>query len=69
MAEDELKRCTVLVFCNKQDLPNAESVQIISEKIGMTKIKQKWFIQPSSALHNEGIIEGLDWLYNNIDAQ
>ena len=69
MAEDELKRCTVLVFCNKQDLPNAESVQTISEKIGMTKIKQKWFIQPSSALHNEGIIEGLDWLYNNIDAQ
>ena len=28
MAEDELKRCIVLFFV-QQDLPNAESVQII----------------------------------------
>ena len=65
--EDELRDCTVLVLCNKQDLPHAESVQTISDKIHMERVKQKWYIQPTSALYNEGIFDGLEWLYNNID--
>jgi len=66
MAEDELRDCTVLVLCNKQDLPHAESVQTISDKINMNCVKQKWYVQPTSALYNEGIFDGLEWLYNNI---
>ena len=69
MAEDELKEATVLILCNKQDLPNAEPPQIINEKLGIIKIKQKWYVQPTSALYNEGIFEGLDWLYNNIEGK
>ena len=30
MAEDELREATVLILCNKHDLPNAESPQIIN---------------------------------------
>ena len=33
------------------------------------RIKQKWYVQPTSALYNEGIFEGLDWLYNNIEGK
>jgi len=69
MAEDELREAIVLILCNKQDLPHAESPQIINEKLGITKIKQKWYVQPTSALYNEGIFEGLDWLYNNIEGK
>ena len=48
MAEDELREATVLILCNKQDLPNAESPQVINEKLGIIKIKQKWYVQPTS---------------------
>jgi small GTP-binding protein len=69
MAEDELREATVLLLCNKQDLPHAETVQTINEKLEIMKIKQKWYVQPTSALYNEGIFEGLDWLYNNIEGK
>ena len=67
MAEDQLRDVTLLLLCNKQDLPHAETVQTINEKLGLMKIKQKWYVQPTSALYNEGIMDGLDWLYNNIE--
>ena len=66
MAEDELRNSIVLVLCNKQDLPNALSVQEINEKVGLIKLKQKWYVQPTTAIFNEGIFEGLEWLYNNL---
>ena len=69
MAEDELREAIVLILCNKQDLPHAEKVQIINKKLGLLKIKQKWYVQPASALYNEGIFEGLEWLYNNIEGR
>ena len=67
MSEDQLRDCNLLIFCNKQDLPNADKANVIAEKINLKDIKQRWYIQPCSALHNDGIIEGLDWLYSNID--
>jgi small GTP-binding protein len=69
MAEDELREATVLILCNKQDLPHALSVHTINEKLELMRIKQKWYVQPTSALYNEGIFEGLDWLYNNIEGK
>jgi small GTP-binding protein len=69
MAEDQLRDATLLLLCNKQDLPHAETVQTINEKVGLIKIKQKWYVQPTSALYNEGIMDGLEWLYNNIESK
>ena len=69
MAEDQLRNATLLLLCNKQDLPHIETLQTINEKLGLMKIKQKWYVQPTSALYNEGIFEGLDWLYNNIECK
>ena len=35
MSEDELKDCCVLVMANKQDLPNAMSINGIAERLGL----------------------------------
>lgn len=63
--EDELKSLPVLIFANKQDLPNAMSLDEIKEKLNLSKLdetKTKWHIQPCIATQNEGIKEGFLWL-------
>eukprot|EP00455_Lapot_gusevi_P015246 TRINITY_DN176_c0_g2_i1.p1 TRINITY_DN176_c0_g2~~TRINITY_DN176_c0_g2_i1.p1 ORF type:complete len:187 (-),score=76.09 TRINITY_DN176_c0_g2_i1:199-759(-) len=65
LAEDELRDAVLLVFANKQDLPNAMSVQKITEKLGLNQLRQRrWFIQSCCATTGDGLYEGLDWLCN-----
>lgn len=65
--EDELRDATILVFANKQDLPNAMSVAEITDKLGLHSLRQRrWYIQACCATSGEGLYEGLDWLSNNI---
>uniref|UniRef100_A0A7C8ZGT7 ADP-ribosylation factor n=1 Tax=Opuntia streptacantha TaxID=393608 RepID=A0A7C8ZGT7_OPUST len=65
--EDELRDATLLVFANKQDLPNAMSVAEITDKLGLHSLRQRrWYIQACCATSGEGLYEGLDWLSNNI---
>merc|ERR1712039_454633 len=63
LAEDELRDSVVLVFANKQDLPNAMSVDEITEKLGLNQLKNRlWHIEPTCATTGDGLYEGLDWL-------
>ena len=65
--EDQLRDLkAVLIFCNKMDLPNSANCSEVADKLELKNIKQKWFIQPSSALKNEGIYDGLLWLSQQI---
>ncbi|AWP08587.1 putative ADP-ribosylation factor 4-like [Scophthalmus maximus] len=41
LLEDELKDAVLLVFANKQDLPNALSVTELSEKLGLHDLRNK----------------------------
>lgn len=41
LEEDELRDSFLLVFANKQDLPNALSVNEITEKLGLTQTRQR----------------------------
>ena len=41
MAENELRDSILLVLANKQDLPNAMSVQEITEKLGLNNLKDR----------------------------
>lgn len=41
LAEDELRDAVLLVFANKQDLPNAFNVQEITEKLGLNQIRNR----------------------------
>jgi len=63
--EDELRDAAVLVFANKQDLPNAMSVAEITDKLGLHTLRsRKWYIQSTCATSGDGLYEGLDWLSN-----
>merc|ERR1719244_669034 len=63
LAEDELRDVPVLVFANKQDLPNAMSVHEVTEKLGLNQLRnRKWYIQSTCATTGDGLYEGLDWL-------
>jgi len=63
LAEDELKNCVLLVFANKQDLPNAMTPSEITDKLGLNELRgKKWYIQAACAPQGEGLYDGLDWL-------
>nr|XP_043608572.1 ADP-ribosylation factor-like [Erigeron canadensis] len=67
LSEDELKDAVLLVFANKQDLPNAMNAAEITDKLGLHSLRQRhWYIQSTCATTGEGLYEGLDWLSNNI---
>merc|ERR1712045_118475 len=68
LAEDELRDAVVLVFANKQDLPNAMSVNEVTEKLGLNQLRNRqWYIQSTCATTGDGLYEGLDWLSNTLN--
>lgn len=65
--EDELKDAIILIFANKQDLPNALSCSELTEKLGLTQLRgRRWYIQATTATSGDGLYEGLDWLSNEL---
>ncbi|PKS06553.1 hypothetical protein jhhlp_007301 [Lomentospora prolificans] len=61
--EDELRDAILLVFANKQDLPNAMAAAEITDKLGLHSLRQRaWFIQSTCATSGDGLYEGLEWL-------
>lgn len=70
LQEEALRDAAVLVYCNKQDLPDAVSVHEIAEALGMNQIRQKdWHLQASVAVSGDGLTEGLDWLSKTVSAR
>ena len=67
LLEDELRDAVLLVFANKQDLPNAMTTAELTDKIGLHSLRQRsWYIQGCCATTGEGLYEGLDWLATNV---
>ncbi|XP_078486126.1 ADP-ribosylation factor 2 [Ciona intestinalis] len=65
--EDELRDAVVLVYANKQDLPNAMSPADVTEKMGLHSLRNRhWFMQATCATTGDGLYEGLDWLSNQL---
>uniref|UniRef100_A0A7S0QCN5 ADP-ribosylation factor n=1 Tax=Cryptomonas curvata TaxID=233186 RepID=A0A7S0QCN5_9CRYP len=63
LSEDELRDAVLLVFANKQDLPNAMNASDLTDKLGLASLRQRtWYIQGTCATSGEGLYEGLDWL-------
>eukprot|EP00760_Papus_ankaliazontas_P031275 PhM_4_TR5223/c1_g1_i1/m.54834/K07937/ARF1; ADP-ribosylation factor 1 len=68
LSEDELRDAVLLVFANKQDLPNAMSTAEVTDKLGLHSLRQRnWFIQGCCATEGNGLYEGLDWLAANVN--
>lgn len=64
LSADDLKDCILLVFANKQDLPNALKAQELAAKLDLQSLHNIWYIQPCCAQDGTGLYEGLDWLSN-----
>lgn len=63
LQEDELRDAVLLVFANKQDLPNAMTAAEVTDKLHLHVIKNRyWYIQSTCATTGDGLYEGLDWL-------
>uniref|UniRef100_A0A0N5AUM5 ADP-ribosylation factor n=1 Tax=Syphacia muris TaxID=451379 RepID=A0A0N5AUM5_9BILA len=67
LEEDELRDSVLLVFANKQDLPNAMSAAELTEKLALNNFRSRqWYIQAACATQGTGLFEGLDWLANQL---
>ncbi len=64
LADDLLRNSILLIFANKQDLPDAMPPSEMAEKLGLYKLgSRQWYIQACCAVgQGQGIYEGLDWL-------
>ena len=63
--EDALQDAFLLVFANKQDLPNAMSSAEMTDKLGLHGLRpshRKWHIQACCATTGDGLYEGLGWI-------
>ncbi|TNN67528.1 ADP-ribosylation factor 1 [Liparis tanakae] len=70
LSEDELRDAVLLVFANKQDLPNAMNAAELTDKLGLHSLRQRnWYIQATCATTGDGLYEGLDWLSNQLKKQ
>lgn len=66
--EDQLRDMkAILIYCNKLDLPQSISCSEVANKLELHKLTHKWYIQPTCALKNQGLYEGLQWLSDNMD--
>ncbi|ETN82172.1 hypothetical protein RB195_000228 [Necator americanus] len=63
--DPELHDAVLLVFANKQDMPNAMNAAEISKVLDLHAIKDReWYVQSSNAITGEGLVEGLEWLHS-----
>lgn len=63
LSEDEVLDFPLLVFANKQDLPNAMRGPEVIEKLGLHQVRNRlWFLQECTATDGSGLFEGIEWL-------
>ncbi len=68
LVEPELVGVPLLVMANKQDLPNAMSVNEVYSRLKLGKIRDRpVFIQSCCATSGDGLYEGLDWLRDAVE--
>ena len=68
--EDELRDAVVLVFANKQDLPQAMPAAEVTDKLGLQQMRNRnWYIQSTCATTGDGLYEGLDWLSRTLSGK
>ncbi|XP_073448348.1 ADP-ribosylation factor 4 [Aquarana catesbeiana] len=67
LQEDELREAVLLVFANKQDLPNAMAISEMTDKLTLQTLRNRtWYVQATCATQGTGLYEGLDWLSNEL---
>ena len=68
LMEQDLRYVRLLVFANKQDLPNPISAKELKASLGLgPEHEGKIKVQECSAKSNTGLIEGFTWLVDEIE--
>ena len=67
LQDDRLRDAALLVFANKQDLPQAMTTTEVTDKLGLAAMRSRdWFIQATCAVTGDGIVDGLEWMANTL---
>jgi len=68
--QEKLAGASLLIFANKQDIAGALSSEEIAEvlqlKVSKRFGKRHWSILPCSAVTGEGLVDGMDWMTDDI---
>ena len=63
LRSEHLAKACILIYANKQDLPDAMPVAELSEALELVTIKtHNWHVQQSCAVTGEGLLDGLQWI-------
>ena len=67
LTQEKLAGATLMVFCNKQDVQGALTPKEIKDVLELDKIEGRhWSIVPCSAVTGSGLLEGIDFITNDI---
>uniref|UniRef100_A0A8C3FT53 ADP-ribosylation factor n=1 Tax=Chrysemys picta bellii TaxID=8478 RepID=A0A8C3FT53_CHRPI len=70
LQEDKLQDAVLMVFANKQDIPNAMAVSELTDKLGLQMFRGRtWYVQATCATQGTGLYDGLDWLSRALQAR
>ncbi|GLC36837.1 hypothetical protein PLESTB_000777300 [Pleodorina starrii] len=64
LESEELAKAPILVYANKQDLRDAMTVEELTQSLMLHSIRNHdWHIQACCALTGEGLLDGINWIY------
>ena len=70
LQQERLAGASLLIFCNKQDLQDAFTIEKIKDILGLDDIKGRhWAVVACSAVSGLGLLQGIDWLVKDISAR
>ncbi|KAH8382149.1 hypothetical protein KR009_002073, partial [Drosophila setifemur] len=67
LMDNRLKQVPLLIFANKQDMPDAMSAAEVAEKMRLVQLQGRtWEIKACTAVDGTGLKEGMDWVCKNM---
>lgn len=70
LGQEKLAGASLLILANKQDVVGAMNAEDIARLLGLETNsifeKRHWCILPCSAVTGEGLVEGMDWMVDDI---
>ncbi|CAG9760090.1 unnamed protein product [Ceutorhynchus assimilis] len=67
LSDDKLNNVPLLVYANKQDLPDSLSASDLAQALNLPSIKDRtWQIQACTAAQGIGVREGMEWVCKSI---
>jgi ADP-ribosylation factor-like protein 2 len=70
LQQERLAGASLLVFCNKQDLQGALTLDAIKDFLKLDELTTRhWAVVACSAMTGKGLLAGIDWIVQDIAAR